>query len=81
VAYSSQIILRGSAINLSVHEGLIPKKGTESPLWENTSSKCPMGSCGARNDTVGLERELIRDVLGEKKKRRRKRTREIEIKL
>jgi len=33
-----------------------------------------------RNDPMGLERELIRDVLGEKK-RRRKRTREIEIKL
>ena len=32
-------------------------------------------------DVIGLERELIRDVLGEKKKRRRKRTREIEIKL
>ena len=30
---------------------------------------------------MGLERELIRDVLGEKKKRRRKRTRGIEIKL
>jgi len=29
---------------------------------------------------MGLERKLIRDVLGEKK-RRRKRTREIEIKL
>jgi hypothetical protein len=34
-----------------------------------------------RNDAMGIERELIRDVLGEKKKRRRKRTREIEIKL
>ena len=30
---------------------------------------------------MGLERELIRDVLGEKKKTRRKRAREIEIKL
>jgi hypothetical protein len=30
---------------------------------------------------MGLERELIRDVLGEKKKRRRRRTKEIEIKL
>ena len=31
---------------------------------------------------MGLERELIRDVLGEKKKKRRKRKREtIEIKL
>jgi len=30
---------------------------------------------------MGLERELIRDVLGEKKKKRRRRTREIEIKL
>jgi hypothetical protein len=34
-----------------------------------------------RNDGMGLERELIRDVLSEKKKRRRKRTRELEIKL
>jgi hypothetical protein len=40
-----------------------------------------MESCGTGNDTVGLERELIREVLGEKKKKRRKRTREIEIKL
>ena len=30
---------------------------------------------------MGLERELIRDVLGEKRKKRRRRTREIEIKL
>jgi hypothetical protein len=30
---------------------------------------------------MGLERELIRDVLGEKKKKRRKREREISIKL
>jgi len=30
---------------------------------------------------MGLERELIRDVLGEKKRKRRRRTREIEIKL
>jgi hypothetical protein len=30
---------------------------------------------------MGLERELIRDVLGEKKKKRRKRTKKIEIRL
>jgi|GEM_PF-3026542 hypothetical protein len=30
---------------------------------------------------MGLERELIRDVLGEKKKKRRRKAKEIEIKL
>jgi hypothetical protein len=34
-----------------------------------------------RSNPMGLERELIRDVLGEKKKKRRKRGREISIKL
>jgi len=34
-----------------------------------------------RNAAMALERELIRDVLGEKKRKRRKRSREIEIKL
>jgi hypothetical protein len=34
-----------------------------------------------RSNSMGLERELIRDVLGEKKKKRRKREREISIKL
>ena len=36
---------------------------------------------GGVSNAMGFERELIRDVLGEKKKKRRKRTKEIEIKL
>ena len=35
----------------------------------------------AVSNAMGFERELIRDVLGEKKRKRRKRTNEIEIKL
>jgi len=34
-----------------------------------------------RDDAMSIERELVRDILGEKKKKRRRRIREVEIKL